>query len=85
MVQNKWLGMIRVNNHPSITKTFTSKTEATRWANLIEAKLRRGNKMRLAEVNNVGVASLFKKRLKFIIPSPRQLIRGLVVLVYLLK
>ena len=40
-MRNKWQGMIRVNGHPTITKTFKSKTDATRWANLIEVKLRR--------------------------------------------
>ena len=40
-MRNKWQGMIRVNGHPTITKTFKSKTDATRWANFIEVKLRR--------------------------------------------
>ena len=40
-MRNKWQGMIRVNGHPTITKTFISKTDATRWANLTEVKLRR--------------------------------------------
>ena len=40
-MRNNWQGMIRVNGHPTITKTFKSKTDATRWANLIEVKLRR--------------------------------------------
>ena len=40
-MRNKWQGMIRVNGHPTITKTFKSKTDAKRWANLIEVKLRR--------------------------------------------
>ena len=40
-MRNKWQGMIRVNGHPTITKTFKSKTDATNWANFIELKLRR--------------------------------------------
>ena len=40
-MRNKWQGMIRVNGHPTITKTFKSKTDATNWVNFIELKLRR--------------------------------------------
>ena len=37
----KWQAIIRVNGHPSIIKSFVSKTDATRWASLTEVKLRR--------------------------------------------
>ena len=38
---NKWQGIVRVNGHPAIIKSFVSKTDANRWSNLTEAKLRR--------------------------------------------
>jgi len=38
---NKWNAIVRVQGHPYISKTFVSKTDATRWANLTEVKLRR--------------------------------------------
>ena len=37
----KWQGIVRVVGHPVIAQSFTSKTDATRWANLLEVKLRR--------------------------------------------
>ena len=37
----KWQGIVRVIGHPVIAQSFTSKTDATRWANLLEVKLRR--------------------------------------------
>ena len=37
----KWQAVVRVNGHPSIIKSFVSKTDAKRWASLTEVKLRR--------------------------------------------
>ena len=37
----KWNAIVRVQGHPYISKTFVSKTDASRWANLTEVKLRR--------------------------------------------
>lgn len=37
----KWQGIVRVIGHPVIAQSFTSKTDATRWVNLLEVKLRR--------------------------------------------
>ena len=36
-----WNAIVRVQGHPYISKTFKSKTDATRWAALTEVKLRR--------------------------------------------
>ena len=38
---NKWQAIIRVNGHPSIIKSFVSKTDASRFASNTEVKLRR--------------------------------------------
>jgi len=38
---NKWQSIIRIVGHPHIAKSFTSKTDAQRFAILTEAKLRR--------------------------------------------
>jgi len=37
----KWQSIIRIHGHPSLAKSFVSKTDATRWANQTEVKLRR--------------------------------------------
>ena len=37
----KWNAIVRVQGHPYISRTFVSKTDASRWANLTEVKLRR--------------------------------------------
>jgi integrase len=37
----KWQSIVRVQGHPYISKSFVSKTDASRWANLTEVKLRR--------------------------------------------
>ena len=37
----KWQAIVRVNGHPSMIKSFVSKTDAKRWAEIIEVKLRR--------------------------------------------
>ena len=37
----KWNAIVRVQGHPYISKTFVSKTDASRWCNLTEVKLRR--------------------------------------------
>ena len=37
----KWQAVVRVNGHPSIIKSFVSKTDAKRWASFTEVKLRR--------------------------------------------
>ena len=39
--RGKWQSIIRVQGHPLISKVFVSKTDASRWANLTEFKLRR--------------------------------------------
>ena len=39
--RNKWQSIVRVQGHPLISKVFVSKTDANRWANLTEVKLRR--------------------------------------------
>ena len=36
-----WQSIVRVAGHPALYKTFKSKTDASRWANLTEVKLRR--------------------------------------------
>tara|TARA_R100001143_G_scaffold53358_2_gene48816 strand:- start:416 stop:1369 length:954 start_codon:yes stop_codon:yes gene_type:complete len=38
---DKWQSIVRINGHPSLAKSFISKTDATRWANQTEVKLRR--------------------------------------------
>ena len=38
---NKWNAIVRIQGHPYISKSFASKTDASRWANLTEVKLRR--------------------------------------------
>ena len=38
---NKWQGQVRLINHPLISKCFTSRTDAKRWAIATETKLRR--------------------------------------------
>jgi len=37
----KWQSIVRINGHPSLAKSFVSKTDAKRWATLTETKLRR--------------------------------------------
>ena len=37
----KWQSIVRIHGHPSLAKSFISKTDATRWANQTEVKLRR--------------------------------------------
>ena len=37
----KWQAIVRVNGYPSMIKSFVSKTDAKRWAEIIEVKLRR--------------------------------------------
>ena len=39
--RSKWQSIIRIQGHPVISKTFVSKTDASRWALLTEGKLRR--------------------------------------------
>ena len=38
---NKWQSIIRIKGHPSLAKSFKSKTDAKRWANETELKIRR--------------------------------------------
>ena len=40
-MRGKWQSIIRIQGHPVISKTFVSKTDASRWALLTEGKLRR--------------------------------------------
>ena len=40
-MRSKWQTIVRVQGHPVISKTFVSKTDASRWGMLTEAKLRR--------------------------------------------
>ena len=44
-----WNAIVRVQGHSYISKTFKSKTDATRWANITEVKLRRDD----AGISNV--------------------------------
>jgi len=52
--RGKWQSIIRVQGHPLISKVFVSKTDASRWDNLTEVKLRR---------EDTGIAKI--KYLKF--------------------
>jgi hypothetical protein len=38
---NKWQSIIRIKGYPTLTKSFKSKTDAKRWANERELKIRR--------------------------------------------
>ena len=38
---NKWQSIIRIKGHPTLAKSFKSKTDAKRWANETEIKIRR--------------------------------------------
>ena len=38
---NKWQSIIRIKGHPTLAKSFKSKTDAKRWANETELKIRR--------------------------------------------
>ena len=40
-MRGKWQSIIRIQGHPLISKTFVAKTDAQRWAQLTEVKLRR--------------------------------------------
>lgn len=40
-LRGKWQTIIRIQGHPVISKTFVSKTDASRWGLLTEGKLRR--------------------------------------------
>jgi hypothetical protein len=51
-------------NFKDVIKQYEKEQEEKKET-LEEFIYRRGNEMRLAEVNNAGVASLFKKRLKY--------------------
>ena len=46
----KWQSMVRIHGHPSLAKSFISKTDATRWANQTEVKLR-GEDGGIAKIN----------------------------------
>ena len=37
----KWRAIVRIQGHPYISKTFVSRTDASRWAQLTEVRLRR--------------------------------------------
>ena len=38
---DKWQSLVRISGHPSLAKSFTSKTDARRWALSTELKIRR--------------------------------------------
>ena len=38
---NKWQCLVRIKNHPPISKCFTSRTDAKRWSIATELKIRR--------------------------------------------
>jgi len=39
--RDKWQSIIRVQGHPHLAKSFTSRTDAKRWALETELKIRR--------------------------------------------
>ena len=39
--RDKWQSIIRVQGHPHLAKSFTSRTDAKRWATETELKIRR--------------------------------------------
>ena len=67
---NKWNAIVRVQGHPYISKTFVSKTDATRWANLTEVKLRREDagisKMKFPKFEDVARRYIVKSNLHFV-------------------
>ena len=61
----KWEVRVRKCSNKTLSKTFLEKADADKKETLEEFIYRRGKEMKLAEVNNAGVASLFRKRLKY--------------------
>ena len=39
--RNKWQSIVRVQGHPTLCKSFVSRTDAKRWATEAEIKIRR--------------------------------------------
>ena len=46
---DKWQSIVRVQGHPYISKSFTSKSDASRWAQMTEIKLR---------IDDVGISRI---------------------------
>ena len=57
----KWQSIVRIHGHPSLAKSFISKTDATRWANQTEVKLRREDTAKIAfgEYDNLSYLNSF--------------------------
>ena len=57
--RDKWQSIVQVKGHPKISKWFVSKTDAKRWSNQIELKLRREDggiaKIKYPLFNEIGL------------------------------
>jgi integrase len=57
--RDKWQSIVQVKGHPKISKCFVSKTDAKRWSNQIELKLRREDggiaKIKYPLFNEIGL------------------------------
>ena len=62
--RKKWQALIRRKGIKTITKSFISKAECSKWARNIERELDRGNNIDYSEANRLTLGDLFKRYIR---------------------
>ena len=62
--RKKWQALIRRKGIKTITKSFISKAECSKWARNIERELDRGNNIDYSEANKLTLGDLFKRYIR---------------------
>ena len=67
----KWQGLVRRRGFKPIIKSFTAKSDAARWARLIESEIDRGVFIDRSEAERTTIAELIDRYLKEVTPGKK--------------
>lgn len=66
---NRWQARVRRKGHPDITRSFTARQDAERWARNIEISLDRGTYSDQTEAEKVTLSDVIGRYIKEVLPS----------------
>ncbi|RMH12361.1 MAG: site-specific integrase [Gammaproteobacteria bacterium] len=67
----KWQVKVRRTGFPSLSKTFNTKTDATRWARKIEAEMDRGSYLPSQEAERLSLGDCLQRYLREVTPRKK--------------
>ena len=69
--ERQWHAQIRKRGYPAQTKTFSTKSDAERWATIIESEMERGVFVSRTEAENTFVSDVLTRFENEVLPTKR--------------